>query len=174
MERDIAVPLSTAIVQSYVEFVKEAVPTGSPVSVAINCVERVGKDGDGHYKLIMQGLSVGKVQRMFNRLVIEHSRFNIPDPGSIGFMMGKGSCRLEELRENPGVFSVRLVQNRFHDSRNGEPAAWISLIGTREACERCMRQLSENLSYFDKIQTRNHWDKRKMSCGNNSTAISDE
>lgn len=123
---------------------------------------------------MMRGLSAGKVKDAFDRFVIEHGRFNISNPSAIGFVIGKGSCNFEELKGMNGVFSIRLIQNRVFDSRNGEPAAWISIIAIREARDRCIERLSECVSDFDRRELlRNSAYGRKMSIGNNSTVISE-
>lgn len=167
VERNISIPLSAGVVQAYRSFCKIHFPDPGPVEISISCVERLGTDGDGHYKISMTGLSVGKVLQAFETHLIEHNRFVIQNSRAVGYIIGRGSSKLEALRRREGIFSIRLVQDRLP---NDVCPAWLSMIGTRTAVAGCVQDLRSSIASFEKLsQTK----CRKLSTGNNSTAISD-
>jgi hypothetical protein len=113
------------------------------VNVLIKCLEKVGKDGDGHYKVIMNGVSVGRVQRTFDDYLIDHTRYLIPSSKAMKFVVGNKGCNVEVLKSVEGVFYVRLVMND-----KGDPAAWLSIIGTKQALSICTDILDTHMYYF--------------------------
>jgi hypothetical protein len=115
----------------------------SGVEVLVKCLEKVGKDGDGHYKVSMSGLSVGRVQRMYNEYLIDHTRYLIPSPEAVKFVVGKKGFNVEALKSVEGVFYVRLVMND-----KGDPAAWLSIVGTKQAISICTDILDTHMYYF--------------------------
>jgi hypothetical protein len=143
VEKNISIPLSLNVVNSYQTYMTEMVPESFGVEVIIKCLEQVGKDGDGHYKVVMSGVSVGRVQRTFDNYLIDHTRYIIPSHDAMKFVIGKRGCNVEGLRSVDGVFYVRLVIN---DS--GDPAAWVSIIGTKQAISICTDLLDTHMYYY--------------------------